>query len=336
MAPKSTSTRKKNIEKENEEQMVLIRDETSEVLMLVDSSKALPVKKGTQLAPGIVVSWQDNNRQRWRGPVLTFGTESHCSKIMSTIKRNSIINDPEDTIPKENEGPKPKSTIVIESRDTEQVLVNEEESNELSEIYSTDNENDKSSQDEMNDEEEIDEDTKAKNSPLIQTTDNPSSNRLKRRSQENSTSSTKKKKFSTSSLTVPYATYSKLEQKCLRLEAQLARYEQEYMPGPKDPKVIHYFIEVTDILRGVHNNEDDEDRENLFEMIIKELSMDEKQLLKCHSKTATATARQIMKHLYPIPTQECKDRLSDESFWKAVVKYTRLSNPADPTTDVEI
>ena len=73
MAPKPSNVRKNNPEKENQEQFVLMRDEASQVLILGESKKTLLVKKGVQLAPGITVSLQDDNRNRWRGPVLAIG-----------------------------------------------------------------------------------------------------------------------------------------------------------------------------------------------------------------------------------------------------------------------
>lgn len=73
MPPKVYVSKKKQVGKENQEQFVLIRDETSNLLMLNTSNKVVPAKKDEPLGLGNVVSWQDNNRQRWRGPVLAIG-----------------------------------------------------------------------------------------------------------------------------------------------------------------------------------------------------------------------------------------------------------------------
>jgi hypothetical protein len=73
MPPKTNINQKNDAGKENQDQLVLIRDETSQLLMLASATKAIPVKKGDQLVLGNVVSWQDNNRQRWRGPILAVG-----------------------------------------------------------------------------------------------------------------------------------------------------------------------------------------------------------------------------------------------------------------------
>ncbi len=141
-------------------------------------------------------------------------------------------------------------------------------------------------------------------------------------------------------MTVPYSTYSKKEQECLALEGQIAYYRQSWMrtyknslksiifllyslsilARPVEPSVIRYLIEITDILRGVHKDDDEEeDEETIFEEIKKTLDMDEQQLSKCHRKTATATARRIMKHIFPSPTAEDKKILKDELFIKAVI-----------------
>ena len=41
--------------------------------MLGDSNKALPTNKGSQLVPGVMMFWQDSDRERWRGPILAVG-----------------------------------------------------------------------------------------------------------------------------------------------------------------------------------------------------------------------------------------------------------------------
>lgn len=68
-------------EKENgqriNEQMVLMRDETSQVLMMVDVNKVSTLQKGSKLTPGATVTWQGKSRERWRGPVLAIGEYSH-------------------------------------------------------------------------------------------------------------------------------------------------------------------------------------------------------------------------------------------------------------------
>jgi hypothetical protein len=162
----------------------------------------------------------------------------------------------------------------------------------------------------------------------------------KRSIQENTTVSTKKRKTFSGSLTVPYSTYSKKEQECLALESQIAYYRQSWMrkyknslksivfllyslsilARPVEPSVIRYLIEITDILRGIHKDDDEEeDEETIFEKIKETLDMNEQQLSECHRKTATATARRIIKHIFPFPTAEDKKILKDELFIKAVI-----------------
>lgn len=38
--------------------MILMRDETSQVLMIVDSKKVTSINKTSKLKPGIIVVWQ--------------------------------------------------------------------------------------------------------------------------------------------------------------------------------------------------------------------------------------------------------------------------------------
>ena len=63
---------KENLEK-NIEQMVLMRDEASQVIMVVDASKVSSVNKVSKLTPGVIIKWQGSSRERWRGPILAIG-----------------------------------------------------------------------------------------------------------------------------------------------------------------------------------------------------------------------------------------------------------------------
>lgn len=65
--------REENISNEKDEQMVLIRDETSQILMIVEAAKVSLVNKVSKLTPEITVTWQNNARERWRGQILHIG-----------------------------------------------------------------------------------------------------------------------------------------------------------------------------------------------------------------------------------------------------------------------
>ncbi|CAF4447249.1 unnamed protein product, partial [Rotaria magnacalcarata] len=104
---------------------------------------------------------------------------------------------------------------------------------------------------------------------------------------------------------------------------------------PKDPKVIKYLIEITNILSG-NNGNPDEDTGEILEGIIRDLKMNEKELHFCHGRSATITARRIMKFKYPNPSNDLKIKKIDESILTAIISYTRISNPNDKVSETSI
>jgi hypothetical protein len=61
---------------EVDQQTLLIRDDATKVLMIVDIKKVSPAKKKGRISPGEMVAWQNNDRERWRGVVLAIGKSS--------------------------------------------------------------------------------------------------------------------------------------------------------------------------------------------------------------------------------------------------------------------
>ena len=64
---------KDNLAKSSNDQAVLIRDESTQILMIVGLEKVSTGQKKRQIVPGTVVSWQNSPRERWRGAVLFVG-----------------------------------------------------------------------------------------------------------------------------------------------------------------------------------------------------------------------------------------------------------------------
>ena len=54
-------------------EMVLIRDSTSQALLIAPSDKVSSIKKGSKLIAGTIVTWRDASGERWHGPVLDIG-----------------------------------------------------------------------------------------------------------------------------------------------------------------------------------------------------------------------------------------------------------------------
>ncbi|CAF1686983.1 unnamed protein product, partial [Adineta ricciae] len=103
---------------------------------------------------------------------------------------------------------------------------------------------------------------------------------------------------------------------------------------PKDPKVIQYLIEITNILNQNQNNE--EDLGDALENIMEHLEINEHDLQLCHGRSATVTARHIMKLKYPNPDDSCTIRNIGEAVVKAIIKYTRISIATDQCSDADI
>ncbi|CAF1510675.1 unnamed protein product, partial [Rotaria sordida] len=300
---KSSVAREKNISKENSEQMVLVREEISQVLMIIDSNKVSLINKTSKLIPGITVVWQGKSRERWRGPILAIGTEEHCLQVMDTIQKNLQDTNNDSVELKNKDKQNLQSTITIEPKTSEDKQSDEDgcEQSILHVVEAEENERDAS---------------------LLTTTDNsiisPSSISNKRPPEENDNISSKRKKNSHHGISVPYAVYSAKEKECLLLKAQVNQYEQEWMPRPKDPRVIQYLIEITNILTG-NVNDTQEDLGDVLLEIMEVLNMSEEQLARCHGRTATATARHIMKFKYPNPSPNFKFSKIDDNILQTII-----------------
>ncbi len=57
----------------------------------------------------------------------------------------------------------------------------------------------------------------------------------------------------------------------------------------------------------------------ILDNILSSLNMTDKQLKTCHGKTATATARHIMKFKYPHPSPNFKFNEIDESIIQSII-----------------
>ncbi|CAF4721711.1 unnamed protein product [Rotaria sp. Silwood2] len=95
-------------------------------------------------------------------------------------------------------------------------------------------------------------------------------------------------------------------------------------------------MEVTNILTGKDDHEEEEDMETIFTNILTSLGMTENQLKSCHGKTATLTARHIMILQYPNPEPDFKFKEINESIIDSIIQYARIANPADQASDSEI
>ena len=58
---------------ETDQKALLIRDDVTKVLMIVDIKKVLSGKKNGRITAGEIVVWQNSARDRWRGEVIAIG-----------------------------------------------------------------------------------------------------------------------------------------------------------------------------------------------------------------------------------------------------------------------
>lgn len=96
-----------------------------------------------------------------------------------------------------------------------------------------------------------------------------------------------------------------------------------FLARPKDPKVINYFIELTNLLCADQENYE-EDKGDILCDIMDTLKMTESELQKCHGKTQTATVRKIMKWKYPNPSANLKFTDIDEVIINAIISKTKM------------
>ncbi|CAF1055244.1 unnamed protein product [Rotaria sordida] len=104
---------------------------------------------------------------------------------------------------------------------------------------------------------------------------------------------------------------------------------------PKHPETIQYFIETADILRG------DQEITNRFKDaaivdITSVLNLDKNQLTRCHKKSSTATARAIIKCLFPHSESNFGYTQVHKAVIDAIVDYTKFSNPNGNASDAAI
>jgi hypothetical protein len=76
---------------------------------------------------------------------------------------------------------------------------------------------------------------------------------------------------------------------------------------------------VTNILTGNGDQENQEDKGEVLTKIMDDLKMSENDLGLCHGRTATKTARHIMKFLYPYPKHEDTIKNMDSNIVQSII-----------------
>ncbi|CAF3987808.1 unnamed protein product [Rotaria magnacalcarata] len=116
-------------------------------------------------------------------------------------------------------------------------------------------------------------------------------------------------------------------------EGEIKKYKEEWIPKPKHPDVIQYFVEISNILA---NQVDIVDTTPFLIEIMDALKMSEEQLKKCHKKTQTATARCLIRFIFPTPEPSFKLSNVDKFIIDGIIKYSKYVNPVDNASGVEV
>ncbi|CAF1349779.1 unnamed protein product [Rotaria sordida] len=104
---------------------------------------------------------------------------------------------------------------------------------------------------------------------------------------------------------------------------------------PKDPKVIQHLTEATNTSLNDKGNTIFHQDTSLVD-IMNILNMNEDQLKLCNKKSSTATARLVIKFLFPHPDSNFSYVEADKIIVDTIIKYTKFSNPNDNKSNAEV
>ncbi|CAF1213472.1 unnamed protein product [Rotaria sordida] len=327
MAPKINNKNKSNVgqvqqkSEINRKIMVLVRDETSQIMSIVDYKNVSLVNKSAKLEVGTAITWQNSSKERFRGVVLAVGTESECLSAVFIIENN--ITDQTIEANKSQRIPL-QSSITIEENIDEQKSIDKKLDGVSGQSLDTDDEEGQerdTSSFTTNDESLVKSNSSGKR-PLAQIDLNSNVNQ--------------KIKKPRGVVSVPFSVYSSKEKECLLLQERINVYEQTWMPRPSNPSVIQYFIEIANILAGNSNDGEQEDKDEMLEKIKLDLNMTENQLIMCHGRNSTKTVRKLMKFIFPNPTENETIKSIENNIIESIIKYTRIANPTDRTEDTAL
>ncbi|CAF3901369.1 unnamed protein product [Rotaria sp. Silwood1] len=94
------------------------------------------------------------------------------------------------------------------------------------------------------------------------------------------------------------------------------------------------FVEISNVSHDDQENMN-VDKGTSMNDILLILKMDANKLTKCNKKTATATARSVIKCMYPSCDSNFRYSDVDKSIIDCIIEYTKFSNPNDKASDTE-
>ncbi|CAM4748802.1 unnamed protein product [Rotaria magnacalcarata] len=126
-----------------------------------------------------------------------------------------------------------------------------------------------------------------------------------------------------------------VESKKTKVSVKIEKYKSEWMPRPKDPSVIRYFIHMGGLLSS--SGEDEEEKGDKLFTICEQLSMSEQQLRRLQKPNGTRTARSIIRACYPPHTR--MDALEEgikDDIRQAVQDYIQMFHAMEGLTEGKI
>ncbi|CAF4318729.1 unnamed protein product [Rotaria magnacalcarata] len=113
------------------------------------------------------------------------------------------------------------------------------------------------------------------------------------------------------------------------------RFLDTNIAQPQYPTTVKHFTNTSNTLRGTQEDII-VDKDSLMLKMKQLLGLDEKQLVEYHEKTSKATARCLIKFLYPNPEPNFTYSNVEKSVINSIISYTKLSNPYDTASVAEI
>ncbi|CAF3046069.1 unnamed protein product [Rotaria sp. Silwood2] len=125
-----------------------------------------------------------------------------------------------------------------------------------------------------------------------------------------------------------------LKQKYIELESKIKKLEEHWMSSSTNSAMDPNFVEISNVSRDDQENMNVDKGTSMTDILLI-LKMDANKLTKCNKKTATATARSVIKSMYPNCDSNFRYSDVDKSIIDCIIEYTKFSNPNDKASGTE-
>ncbi|CAF4882873.1 unnamed protein product [Rotaria sp. Silwood1] len=125
-----------------------------------------------------------------------------------------------------------------------------------------------------------------------------------------------------------------LKQKYIELESKIKKLEEHWMSSSTNSAMDPNFVEISNVSHDDQENMNVSKGTSMTDILLM-LKMDANKLTKCNKKTATATARSVIKSMYPNCDSNFRYSDVDKSIIDCIIEYTKFSNPNDKASDTE-